>query len=290
MVKWAEISLEPQTWRYELLMQELRESGFENEFHAITAPADAQSAVLLQAEKDFALLRLGTDWAMSSAHVTEKIPALMLTLKSADTMVYSEGGWWPRNFLFEAIQQITAQDIQELDLLGSVFLVGAGPEARAVIGALVKVGFKHFNITDPDEAAAQALVEDLKVSYFSARFQTTSKNHVTQLPGVYSVGVNTLSIIKHPELLNELYYFNFLKTQGVWLEMQPIPLVSPLMSEAKAVGAQVLTGVHLLVVLDAIWTRSCFAVEIDRKRYESKLTAHIESLKIEIEFSPQQND
>jgi shikimate 5-dehydrogenase len=161
------------------------------------------------------------------------------------------------------LQRLAASDLGSLDLNASAFIVGATPETRSAVAALVRIGFRRVNLTGTNDKRGEEMLKDFKKTYFNVQFSFTPRSMITQLPGVHSVAVNTLSMNDDPSQLSELFYFNFLKSGAVWIEVPFTTGNSPLIQEARNVGADVRESAQVSARCDQAWAESCFKVRLD---------------------------
>ena len=272
--RWAEISSdENEKERFETLSRSLKDAGFDNEvvFQKCSVEDDCGS-VLKKAQEEFEQIRIGGLLAEKVPSFYEQLPSALLHLKAADAVVKEHGRWWPRNFLAEGLQRALIHDLKSMDLSGGVFVCGAQTLTRSIVAALARTGFTRFSIADLDIAHGQAFVEELKREYFSIVFEAVPRHMITQLPSTHSMAINTLVRGRDQGVLGELFYFNFLKPGGVWLDL---PLARPpnedLAGEARAVGAVVELGSRVIAHVDCLWAASSFGVEIDLEKHATAL-------------------
>ncbi len=274
-IRWCTIAdayRAPQEARYQALDKALQAAGLETSFEFLIADQSNMGEILEKAKLEFSQIRFAGQSGSWVLPLLIRLPSSVMSLKSADALVYDQKEWWPRFYLVEGLNQMLAKDVSALDLSGSVFIFGATCEARAAIAALSKIGFNKMIISDPDEAACSAFVEEMKRSYFGTQFQSVARQFVTQLPGVCSIAVNTLSAAEAKEAATEIAYFNFLKAGGMWLDLSIFPLNSALQAEAVSVGATILSGAHGLALTDQLWAKSVFQVSIDLAAYTAQLS------------------
>lgn len=254
---WCEIGFRErtafETSRFEKLNSELKALGLESSFELITCTPETLDATIETAKSRFDSIRFAGEAGTSALKNMTQVPAGIATLRTSDSLLKENGVWWPRCHLVDGINQTFAASESNIDIGGSVFILGAGSKARAVIAALSKIGFARINISDPDDEKSTALVEELKRSYFGVQFQQTPRNLVTQLPGVCSIAVNTVDAGEDAAGATELAYFNFLKTGGLWLDLALFPLNQNLQAEAVSVGGILLDGFEVLARTDALW-------------------------------------
>lgn len=288
-VRWVELSTRCERERYTALSEELAKAGIANEVAFIEAPLAEFEPRLSEVKSEFAQIRIGGGLREIAYRTAERMPSTLLTVRSADAYVCERGEWWPRNFLVDGLQQAIAEEFGQLDLSGGVFVLGANADARAVITALFKVGYRRFSISDNDEDVALALTEELQATHFGVQFQAVPRHLVTQLPGVNSVAVNTLPLGTDDGILGELFYFNFLKPGGIWLDLPLVPRNPALATEAASVGATVEESAGVLARVDFAWAQAAFgerAKAIDLSRLRERYIAISEASVVVIEPPP----
>ncbi len=283
-MKWSEISNEPQTKRFEALSQELKLSKFENEFVLPVLPAeflvekffeneencDIFRNYLKQIKIDFDQLRIGGFFKEKIDLMSTEYPADLMQTKTFDSLVKTGKRWWPRSQLFHAFIHLLTNEIKQVDFSSPILIVGANSDSKTIISALIKMGFSRFNVTDSDSELCHMLVQEMKRSYFSTRFEMTEIGYITQLPNIYSMGVNTISGELDETTKLALVYFNFLPKGALWIESCP-QAVSTLANEALSFGFQVKLGLDLISELDFTWAKAVLNCEIDVARYKETL-------------------
>jgi shikimate 5-dehydrogenase len=278
ILRWCEISDRTDEFakvRFQILNEELRKAGLDTEFKLTVAEPTNLQEILDQARSTSAQIRFSGRLGKSVIPLLERLPSALVSLKACDSLVCENGDWWPRFFLVEGLNQTMATDAAALDLAGSVLILGATSEAKASVAALSRIGFSKMIITDPHEELGLAFVEELRRSYFGIKFQMVARNAVTQLPGVCSIAVNTLTASEDANSMAELAYFNFLKPGGFWLDLSIFPLNTALQSEASSVGASIISGARVLARTDFLWATSAFNVSIDFDSYAARLAANL---------------
>ena len=269
--KWVEISDACESHRFGSLSLSLTEAGVANEHTLIECAPDKLEGKLQEALLEFDNVRIGGVLREEIPKIYPRMPSTLLSLRSADAMVREGGEWWPRNFLIEGMNKLIVSDLKDLDLGGAIFVLGATPEARAAIAAFARFGFSRFTLSDPDIQRGQKFVDELRTLYFKVQFQFAPRHMITQLPSIHSAAINTLKLGRDDGALSELFYFNFLKPGGAWLDLPLVLRNTGLDAEALAVGAQVIGGARLASVVDGLWAKTAFGVELDLGAYEARL-------------------
>ncbi len=295
-MKWVEISNQSEKIRYLALSEQMNQKGLVNELEFIQTDLEQFPQVARAAMNEFAQIRVGGLLRDAVLSLNENIPAVLLSLRMADALVQSVAPtspgssqknphsassmrhsaipWWPRCYMIEGLTRALVGD-GDLDLNGSAFIMGCTPSTRAVVGSLARIGFRKFAISGSDETLGRTMVSDFAACYFRSEFQFVPKNLIAQLPSVYSIavsaeetseasGVATSSGLP-PGDLNELFFFNFLKPGGRWLDLSMTPHLQVLQveAEARAVGAQVQNGIVVAAWTDAEWVKQTFGVDLD---------------------------
>lgn len=263
-MKWVEISDQVEPGRLSALSRALEESGCANAVESIQVDRDGFANVLKDAKTRFDQIRVGGDLRSVAAEFVERMPSSILTLKIADAFVFeNRGSWWPRCYFAQGLRRSLVTDIGKLELDGAAMILGSGPEARAGASALARLGFSRFSITDPDTEAARSFIEDLRASHFGVQFQFVPQAQITQLPSTHSITLNTLPLGGDETLASELFYFNFLKPGGIWLDLALTSINAELEAEARAVGAFIASGIRVAAWTDVEWAQEVLGVALD---------------------------
>jgi shikimate 5-dehydrogenase len=258
--------------RFKILDETLKAAGVETEFTHVKATPETLGEAIDEARATQDQIRIGGRLGGHVLPLLSRLPSSVLSLKACDALVCENGEWWARFCLVEGLNHTLAQDAAALDLGGSVLILGATPDARATVAALSRIGFNKMVVSDPSEAACASFVEDLRRSYFGIQFQVVAREAVTQLPGVCSIAVNTLTQTEDADALNELAYFNFLKPNGFWLDLAVLPRNLNLEAEALSVGASVVSGARVLAMTDRVWAEAALKIKIDFDAHASRLS------------------
>ncbi len=279
IVKWTEISDQPDNKRFELLSSELKAAGFENEFCPSLIPAQfAHEDFLLQEEhcdefrewlkglkKSFSAFRIGGFFQENLQLLSHEYSAELLKIQVADSLDCVDSKWWPRNNLLHAFKYFLANEVKQIDLSNPVLVIGANAQSKSIIAALIKLGFTRFTITDREIEKSKLLVEELEKSFFSTRFEKTEASFLTQLPSIYFLALSTLRMEPDEDLIDSIVYFNFLTSGALWIEACP-QVTQILSDEAKSLGFQVRTAVELMAQVDVAWAEVAFHQKIDLAR------------------------
>jgi hypothetical protein len=289
--RWCEISDRSERKRFEALSQALSDAGCPNEVVFIETPSSVSTPdqlsqflqeELVRARQEFRQIRIGGRFQeiVLKGEICEQVPATTRLLKATDALLFTkgpasidsaQGRFLPRNFLFDGISETISSEVRVLDFSGPILIIGANPEARAVVGALIRFGFSRFSIIDLEDQRTSPLVEDFRRNYFGVDFQIIRKDLFTQIPGVHSCAINVLKAPVESAIFESLSYFNFMKPEGIWLDLSMDPQMRELENEAVSLGFRSLKASHVVASADRLWTKAAFGVEIDLQNYISQL-------------------
>lgn len=276
MIKWAEIAGQNSKLRFDFLSKYLNESGVKNQVDYIECTVDEFPTKIKEVMKTYDHIRVGSPFGEKVPLEVEQIPMVTLTQKSADCLIKEEGRWWARSMLTEGLAREVAV-VKRLDISETAFIIGTGSSCRAVIAALLKMGFKKFNMTERSEERGRQILKDLQVTYFGVDFRFTPQSAVTMLPGTHSIVVNTTPLVSSNDLLNELYYCNFLKPNGVVIDLTLVPVETPLLKAVKQVEGRIIHGYEVASLVDLHWVKSSMKHVMDTDKFTAGLKALCES-------------
>jgi len=276
-MKWALISSSKELPRYQALSEFLNSHGKTNELHFVECQQSNFKPCFDKAMKEFDQIRVESPFGQKLHELHLPRSAVFSTLRSGDALIFENGQWWPYSFLHEAFLREFTLHTKNLNLDSNVMIVGAGAAARAIVGALVRIGFQRFNITDRDESSARRFINDLKISYFNIRMEFIPGPALMMLPGSNSVMINSTPLREDNNILKHLYYFNFLKTPATIIDLTLVPPNPPLIQEAEKLGMSVLRGTQIASQSDCLWMQRVFQLSVSPQEYlqflEEKLSA-----------------
>jgi shikimate 5-dehydrogenase len=274
-VRWCEIAEQCDRQRYTLLSEALTAHGIDNELHFVEVEQDQFIETATQLMLEFDQIRIGDKFSRLAMNLTAHHPKDLLALQSVDALVktHDVNGslWWPRNFLSDGIVRVIAEGQSDLDFSRPVLLTGARSTSRSVIAALAKIGFNKFTICDPQDDLARQFVAEMTRAFFNLDLQMHERMNITQLPSVYAMAANLVKPTEDAEFINELMYFNFLRPNGIWLDLVTMPPNSALEAEAINIGADVRSGIRVAASVDLAWAERCFGVRLDFDQHVEQL-------------------
>lgn len=174
------------------------------------------------------------------------LPPLVKSLQCFDAFSPEDGKWYPRLFLYEALRSVLVESARDLDNRSPAFVVGEGAELRAVASVCAHLGFTEVYLIGENSEVLSEDVRILSRGYFGVQFKVLPVEELTIQAVSGSLVINTVNMDQHEALLNDLSYFNFLKSTGYVLDCYVGNLQSPLLEEAEKAGLRVLQPAQVL--------------------------------------------
>ncbi|RME14721.1 MAG: hypothetical protein D6797_08170 [Bdellovibrio sp.] len=274
-MKWVELALYNSQERFETLSQFLNEVGCRNEVSFVESTPATLEDDLKQAKKEFDCIRIGQGLGTFVFQELEYWTAQSELIGATDTLHFLNQKWWPHIFLLSGVQSCLSKKGVYLDLDAAALVVGAGTAARVICVALIQAGIKSIKISNQFREQANELICHLKKHFFSVDFEFIPKERLIDLRGVHGVAVNTTPFSQENDILNELYYLNFLKRPGIVIDFELHPNPSKLIEEAQAVGAHTISGYDIVAETDKAWVTHVFNKSFDIEEYKKRLLAQI---------------
>lgn len=278
--KWAEIS-KKKSERYQVLSEFLNSQGIKNEFQYFSTENQNLEDLINEVKKTTKSIRFGSElWDQLNPYVNQTYTDA-LRIKSIDALYFDEkDGWWPHLSFDEAFSYYLSEFEKGLITRDPVFVIGSGGLARSVVNGLIKIGYAKINIASENEKEALEIQKDFGAIFFNSTFSNTARDSVTLLPGVHNIVVNTYGFPEKDEFLRDLYFFNFLKKNGIVVDLNEVPLDTPLIQIAQDINAKVIQGAKVLVYSDYLWARIAFKKDFVLKEYEDKVIQHLQGIKV----------
>ena len=269
--KWAEIAHTSSPIRFKLLSEYLNEKGFTNELTQLEVnPANFEEELKIAQEK-YDALRFGSPFGIQCLDYYHYQPANVSYLRAADSVIKENGRWELAASTLTGFEKHIRDNGTAIDLDYSVLIVGSGSASRFAIHALLKIGVKHVKISNQFSEQAKELITELEKKYFGVEFEYIPDDQLVLLPGTNSVLVNTTPLVDSNHILKELYYFNFLRPDGLVIDFTFLPLNTPLVEGAEQIGINAIRGYEVCAWGDLEWAKNITDVELSYEEYCKKI-------------------
>lgn len=249
----------------------LNKNGFANEIHYFQIqPADFE-VELKKIINQFQSIRLGSPYGANILKYFEYQTAMLKHINAADTIIHKGPSDWQLIATnMEAFKKVLRKYGSQLRLDSSALIVGSGAAARFAIYALIEIGYKHIKISNQFPEQAKQLIDELKTRIFKINLEFVPEDELVLLPGTNAVLINTTPSIESNRILKELYYFNFLRPDGLVIDFTFLPLNTTLIKEAEQIGLKTVRGYEIFAWSDILWCKTCLNAEIGFDEYCEK--------------------
>ncbi len=199
--------------------------------------------------KDLQKKLIGSRAAVLELVDSQKIISQMTTLPTetrllscADCLFYEDGAWWPRLNLKEAMRELIIKKAKTLDINESAFIIGEGPMLRLLASLVVSFGYSKVFLVGLSIVDVDQQVERLKKNFVGIDWRPMEASQLTMQTVGATILINSISLTENPNLLSDLAYFNFMKNNGLVIDLNVFPLESLLIEEAVRANLRYLTG------------------------------------------------
>ncbi len=170
------------------------------------------------------------------------LPTETRLLGCADCLFYEDGAWWPRLNLKEAMRELIIKKAKNLDINESAFIIGEGPLLRLLASLVISFGFSKVFLVGLSIGDLHEQRDRLKKNFVGIDWRPMEASQLTMQTVGAAILINSIPLEPNPSLMNDLAYFNFMKNQGLVVDLNVFPLESGLIEEAHRANLRVLSG------------------------------------------------
>lgn len=163
-----------------------------------------------------------------------------------DTILRENGAMWIRCYLREAIHRLILTHAPKLDTHAIAYVTGSDAQARLCMAVAIQMGFSKITVISENFEQAQEVVAQLQKLFFSLDFKILRETELTLQPNNGSLLLNTLPAESGGVVFEDLTYLNFLRKEGLVVDLPISAASNSLLEEAQHVGIRRLAG-------DEIW-------------------------------------
>ena len=198
---------------------------------------------------------INIDPGMSSTILPQMslLPSQVRNAGALDSFFKDDGKWIPRLLLFEAVRQVLVEKAKDMDIRSPAFVIGDDACAMTMMAVLIHMGFSEIYVVSEDEEALQSVTSAVSRNYIGVKINPLPATELTMQALSASVVINTVNLKEKVTLLNDLSYFNFMKTAGLILDLQWSQGVSPLLDEAEKADLRVIQTSRLVGLWTKLW-------------------------------------
>ena len=189
-----------------------------------------------------------------------------------DILLKEQGTWWFRCFLREALRQSIIHQAPQLDTHSLVYITGSGDIAGLCASVAIQLGFQRLILVVREGAEARELSAKIQKKYFGLDLCLILDSQLTLQPANGSLLINTYGASSGEPVLDDLPYLNFLKKEGLVVDIPYPDGLNQLVDEAKHVGIRHIQGSEIIGLRDFLFFESMMKGQfsISREEYFSE--------------------
>lgn len=259
--------LEAQKKVWEQVAQKL---SLDFQFAEVSEAVNADPVQNLKNLEGFNALLLAPTTAALFIQMWPKLPSEVVETGFADAVFYDQKQWWFRSFLKESMRQLIIEKSPQLDTHSLAYVTGSEATARLCAAVVAQMGFRRITFIARDQDAIQLLVDRLQRMYFDLEVKILKDTELTLQPSNGSILLNCLAADSGEAMLDDLPYLNFLKKDGLVVDLPYPQGVKHLTEEADHVGIRHVDGFELCVLRDFLFLQSLLGKAFALSREEHR--------------------
>jgi shikimate 5-dehydrogenase len=277
MLKIVELTTKSEKARFDFLSSFLKSQGVDNQWESIPVTHETVVDILKDSMTKFDQIIIDMEFGEEIRRNLIDLSTKHYFSPASDCLFYDKHHWLPRSYLEETFIETLNKNSEPFDIQANALIIGCGPLARVAITSFQKVGYTKFSVCDKNKEAAEAFFKDFSKRNFNLEFKYVSQDELAYLPGASSLMVNTLSAEDSSDLLNDLFYFNYLNKYAVVLDLNMYPLESPLLTQARDLGIRYIESYKFYVLRDFAWLQAISGKKLEWNGFEEAWLNSIKS-------------
>lgn len=185
-----------------------------------------------------------------------KIPSEVREAGLVDSVVRQNGAMWIRCFLRESLHRLILEKAPKLDTHAIAYVTGSDPVAKLCITTAAQMGYQKIVLISEKKEEAESIVQKLQKLFFSMQFTILGETELTLQPNNGSLLLNTLPVATGGVVFEDLTYLNFLKKEGLVVDIPLNGASNPLLEEAKHVEVRHLSGEEIWGLRDFLFLQT----------------------------------
>lgn len=161
------------------------------------------------------------------------LPAMVRDLQCFDCLIPQDGGWYPRVLWFESLRELIVETARNLDNRSCGFVIGANECTRIAAAVMVHLGFPEVYLISETDVLPQRVLDDLRTKFIGVKFHGLAAGAMTLQSVQGSLLINCVDLETNKDLEEDLSYFNFMKRDGLVLDLHLSGQISVLLEESR---------------------------------------------------------
>ncbi len=206
-------------------------------------------------------------------------PTLVSNLECFDSFILEDGKWYPRILLFETLRSLIVERVKDLDNRAAAYVIGEGEEARVAASVLTDLGFSKILFIGTDRTRLEKIQRLLARKFIGVDFQILPAEDMTTQTIQAGVLINCTSLSDKAQLQSDISYFNFMKRNGLVMDLILEAENSPILEEAQRAELRVISISDVYLSRDLLFLKrldllSKISIEAYKQSWADFLKTH----------------
>lgn len=210
-----------------------------------TLPEHAKDFLREKQAKTFDLLRLSYEMSQILLENWKTQPTQVQLLGCCDTFLFENKNYWPRVLLYESLREAIVLRLSNHDIKEAAYVVCNDMKGRVLVSLLLSLGHRRVFLVGEDEDFINEETEFLKRFHLGTEVLPLPAHQLTLQTTKASILVSTVKYNEDHPILNDLVYFNFMKSGGTVLDLNFEKSKSSLLEEAQRASLQTIPITYL---------------------------------------------
>lgn len=172
-------------------------------------------------------------------------PERVQLLESADCLIQKKSMLWPELLLPVALKRSIRRRIQTLDLRKTAYLMGDDSTIRSLAITAVSMGFSQICLVSEEDSFLQEQKSFLQKRLMGISFDTVMARDLTLQPQNSGFLLNALNLNEKKDTLQDIAYFNFMTSNGIFVDLVEGPAHKILQEEAARANLKCILPVEV---------------------------------------------
>ena len=132
---------------------------------------------------------------------------------------HGEIQFWPDLLVMTVLKKIIRDKVKTLDLNGFAYVIGDSAWVRVLSSVAAQLGFANIIVVSTDRQQIQPHLELLKKNLMGIKFESVLVQELTLQPQHAGLVFNSMNLSHHKESLQDIAYFNFMLSDGLFVNL-----------------------------------------------------------------------
>lgn len=127
--------------------------------------------------------------------------------------------YWPELLAIPALKGLIRERVETLDLRGFAYILGDSAWLRLLSVVAAQLGFANIVLVSTSHEAISPHLKQLKRSLIGIHFEVVLTQELTLQPQHAELVFNALNLSNQKEALQDIAYFNFMASEGLFVNL-----------------------------------------------------------------------